>query len=297
MRAKSLLYGLTYLLGRAMADHGLSILCYHSIDDRRARISVPVAQFALHMQLLHNLGYRTLRLSEIVTYLRAGIPLPRRAVAITFDDGFESVYACAAPLMRAYGFVGTVFIIGGMVGKTIHWRDRDGWLPQLPLMRWQQIRELHALGFEIGAHSLSHQYLTQLAGAQLRAEVEGSKQLIEAQLSRAIDIFCYPFGAYNADVIDAVRQAGYQGACATIPGRLTPSADRFALPRLFVARNTSAAILKAYLNPGVAIGLRVVGAIRSRRASHQPWYVPDPRYTDSTGTVAVPDAIAEEHAL
>lgn len=296
MSAKALFYSLTYALGRLMADDGMSILCYHSIDDTGSRISLPVEDFSAHMRLLHDLGYRTMRLSEAVDRLSARKPFPKKTIAITFDDGFENVYEHAAPIMRAYGFVGTVFIIGGMVGKRIMWRDRDGWLPQLPLMDWRQIGELREMGFEIGAHSLSHRYLTQLPDNQLQNEVEGSRALLEDKLSSSVAVFSYPYGDYDDRVMKAVVDAGYRGACATIPTRLRVNDDLFALPRLFIARDTSSAVMRAYLTPGVAVSFRVLSMVREHTFSHKPWYVTDPLYTDSTGTVGAARSVSEEGA-
>lgn len=286
MSAKRAFYYLTYQLGRHLADGGLSILYYHSIDDSGSRISLAAATFREHMRLLHELGYRTLLVSEVAALLRAGQPLPDRAVAITFDDGFGNVYAKAAPAMRAYGFAGTVYVVGHMVGRTTRWRDRDGWLPQLPLMTWPQIDELRREGFEIGGHSLAHPYLTELAPERLRQEVAGSRHLLEDRLGCAIATFAYPYGDYDDRVAQEVARAGYTAACTTMPTRLRPGADTLALPRLFVARDTDALVLKASLTPGAALAFRALSAVRGRRAGGRPWYVPDPAYTDSTGTVA-----------
>jgi peptidoglycan/xylan/chitin deacetylase (PgdA/CDA1 family) len=197
------------------------------------------------------------------------------------------------PVMQRYGYTGTVFVIGEMVGKTTRWRDAEGWLPQLPLMDWRQIRELHRLGFEVGAHSLSHHYLTALDDQQLCDEVKGAKLFLEDELAAEVAIFAYPYGDYDERVIDELIRAGYRGACATIPTRLRMTDCLFVLPRLFIARDTSPAILRALLSPGAAVGFRVLSALRRRSRGGKPWYVPDSACTDSTGTVAPIPSIVE----
>jgi len=285
MLAKNIFYSLMYRVGQQMPDDGISILCYHSVDDSGSRISISPALFRSHMRLLGDLGYQTISISEIIDRLRAGRPFEKRRVAITFDDGFENLYSCAAPIMHEYGFTGTTFIISGMIGKRIRWMNQDGALPHLPLMHWRQIRDLHAGGFEVGAHSITHRYLTQLPHDQLSHEIRASRQIIEEALSAAVDIFSYPYGDYNAAVIAEVVRAGYKGGCATIPTRLRCSDSPFELPRLFVARDATPVVLRAALNPGAAVGFRVLSVMRQGRAAQQPWYVPDPRSTDSTGTL------------
>lgn len=286
MSAKRAFYYLTYQLGRCLMDGGMSILYYHSIDDSGSRISLAPEIFREHMRLLHELGYRSMLISEVAARLRAGHPFPEQVVSITFDDGFENVYSAAAPAMREYGFTGTVFVVGGMVGRRINWRDRDGRLPQLPLMGWRQVDELRRQGFEIGAHTLSHPYLTRIAPGELWREIAGSRELLEERLGCPIESFAYPYGDHDGRVAQVVARAGFRAACTTKPTRLLLGDDALAMPRLFVARDTDALVLRASLSPGAALAFQMLSAVRGRRAAGRPWYVPDPAYTDSSGTVA-----------
>jgi peptidoglycan/xylan/chitin deacetylase (PgdA/CDA1 family) len=288
MIAKTLFYALTYLFGRGVPDAGMSILCYHSVDDSGSRISLPPELFRAHMRLLRDLGYRGITLAEIVERLRRGTPFEPKRVAITFDDGFANLATHAAPIMREYGFTGTAFIVSGMVGKVTHWRNREGSLPQLPLLSWRQVRELRDNGFELGAHSVSHRYLTPLADVELHHEIHDSRRAIEDATSAPVEIFSYPYGDYDERVAGAVARAGYKGACATIPTRLRGGDSPFALPRIFIARDTTPLMLRALLTPGATASFRLLSLLRSRRGVPRPWYIPDPRHTDSTGTLPGP---------
>src|ERR1017187_8763640 len=81
-----------------------------------------------------------------------------RAVAITFDDGTETDLIVAAPLLKAAGFQATFYITVGFLGQR-------GYLSPA------QLRELAQLGFEIGCHSMTHPYLSDLDSRGLQREI------------------------------------------------------------------------------------------------------------------------------
>src|SRR5580765_285846 len=101
-----LLYGGLYYAGRRMSDGGITILSYHSIDVYDTDISVPPNLFEKHMKILAREGCHTLTMSQVAEHLREKRPFPRRAVAITFDDGFANLADSAAPVMAHYGLTG-----------------------------------------------------------------------------------------------------------------------------------------------------------------------------------------------
>ena len=74
------------------------------------------------------------------------------------------------------------------------------------------LRALSDQGFEIGAHSVSHKNLPSLAAEQLTHEVGVCKQTLEQIVGRSVDMFCYPNGRYNGEVIRHVQHAGCKGA-------------------------------------------------------------------------------------
>ena len=105
-------------------------------------------------------------------------------------------------------------------------------------MTGQEVRTLAACAlFEIGAHSKTHPMLATMSSSAQRDEIAGSKRCLESLLDRPIATFAYPFGGerdYTRETVDLVRQAGYRGACANVPGTIVPERDPYQLPRLFV---------------------------------------------------------------
>jgi peptidoglycan/xylan/chitin deacetylase (PgdA/CDA1 family) len=83
-------------------------------------------------------------------------------------------------------------------------------------LSWEQVREMSSGGIEFGSHTRSHPYLSSLRGDALHSEIDESKKAIEERLGKEVDCFCYPYGdagAYNQEVLEEVRKAGYKAAC------------------------------------------------------------------------------------
>jgi peptidoglycan-N-acetylglucosamine deacetylase len=76
-------------------------------------------------------------------------------------------------------------------------------------------RALVSEGFEIGAHTMTHPVLSDLHGQRLWVEVHECKQVLEQVLGQEVQMFCYPRGRYNREVLETVRKAGYRGARTT----------------------------------------------------------------------------------
>src|SRR5919109_1954588 len=122
------------------------ILLYHhigfSLKDENIYYVSP-ATFDEQMSLLYQWGYQTISLELLVRAIKEGALLPPKPVLLTFDDGSETTYTTALPIMQRYKFTGASYIVYNYVGITHH-------------MNIEQIRALYSAGWEIGSHALSH---------------------------------------------------------------------------------------------------------------------------------------------
>jgi peptidoglycan/xylan/chitin deacetylase (PgdA/CDA1 family) len=102
----------------------------------------------------------------------------------------------------------------------------------------QEIRELASGGLvEVGAHTMTHPVLSQIARDIQCTEIEQSKVSLERVLGRPVMNFAYPFGGvadYAPESVAAVRRAGFESACSNYPGLVEPKSDWFQLPRVLV---------------------------------------------------------------
>jgi peptidoglycan/xylan/chitin deacetylase (PgdA/CDA1 family) len=83
------------------------------------------------------------------------------------------------------------------------------------MMSWDQVKELHREGHEIGSHSLTHPLLPDLPDARVREEIEGSRRELSSIIGAEVRSFCYPNGSYDARALRAVANAGYECAVTT----------------------------------------------------------------------------------
>ena len=112
------------------------VLMYHRYgEDKYPSTNIRVEQFEVQLEHLLEGGYAVVPLTEVVNALTVGGNLPSRAVVITIDDAYRSVYDVAFPRFKAAGFPFTVFIATDPV---------DEGLPAY--MTWDQMREMAASG-------------------------------------------------------------------------------------------------------------------------------------------------------
>jgi peptidoglycan/xylan/chitin deacetylase (PgdA/CDA1 family) len=196
------------------------ILLYHHIGfslKEEAVYYVSPEAFDQQMNLLYQWGYKTISVELLARAINEGAELPPKPILVTFDDGSETIYTTAQPIMQRYGFTGVSYIVHNYVGLT-HYMNAD------------QIRALHAAGWEIGSHGLSHRDLTAHPERQENEIVE-SRRRLESLLGVAVLSFAYPFGAYDDDSLHYVHFAGYIAAMGLGNESLQGNKNRFYLYR------------------------------------------------------------------
>ncbi|MFH1006214.1 MAG: polysaccharide deacetylase family protein [Candidatus Latescibacterota bacterium] len=173
-----------------------------------------------------------------------------RTIALSFEDGYASVYEQAWPIMEQYGFRGTLFVVAGYVGKENGWGANFGGR-RFRHLDWPQLKALAAAGWEIGSHSWSHRDLTALTTEELTRELRESKRSLEDALGVSVDTLSYPFGRYDERVRDAAFAAGYRGGCVYFPLR----DDSFSLAQTAVYRMDTMLDFTAKVTGNVLSGL------------------------------------------
>jgi peptidoglycan/xylan/chitin deacetylase (PgdA/CDA1 family) len=203
------------------------ILIYHAVREYRPGDNFTARQYIItpetleqELQFLKDGHKTTVSFDQLADALEKGTPLPPDAVIISFDDGWESQYRTAFPLLKKYGFRATFFIFTNGIGAKY-------------FMTADQIRELADAGMEIGCHSRSHPYLSKITDtASLRREIFDSRVKLEQVLGSPVTSFAYPFGHYTPQIVEMVKQAGYRSARSTYRGIIHKRADLFWLTGL-----------------------------------------------------------------
>ncbi len=211
------------------------ILMYHGVADVAEdpnQLCVTPGRFAEQMTWLERRGLRGVGIGALADAVRAG--RHRGLVGITFDDGYVNVLEAALPELLRHGFTASMYIISDRLGGSNEWDEGPSW----PLMSADQVGELAAAGMEIGSHGATHVRLAGISTDKLEAEVTGSRARLGELMGTRIRGFAYPYGSMDAAARRAVRDAGYDYACAV----QTPMAELgfLALPRIYVGEHDDA---------------------------------------------------------
>jgi hypothetical protein len=139
----------------------------------------------------------------------------------------------AAAILAEHGLPATFFLPTALVG-TNHVFPWDRALPPLKNLSWSDVREMAAMGFEFGSHTVNHVDLGSVPLDVVRREVADSKRTLEDQLQRPIRWLAYPFGQrcnIRPAVVPLLQQAGYEACWAGHGGFIPAGCRDFILPR------------------------------------------------------------------
>lgn len=212
------------------------VLMYHVINPPPAGapfpgLYVPAKEFAEQMHALARAGFHAVTQDQLWRHWRQGAPLPVKPIVITFDNGYQSQYSNALPVLRRLRW------------KAVENIQLTGLPPSQGGLSQAQVKGLVSAGWELDTQGFSHADLITLDSAELHYQVALSRATIQRRYHVPVHWFCYPSGHYDATVIAAVKQAGYLGSTTVVPGWASPSEDPYSLPRLRVLGGTSGAAL------------------------------------------------------
>ena len=191
------------------------LLMYHSIaPEAPTGMNTPPDVFEAQVAWLKQQGYHFCTVTELLTN-----PLPK-CVAITFDDGFANNYHHAFPILQKYHAKATIYLAPEIA--------------DIDKLTSTQIQIMQASGLiEFGAHSVSHINLAQTPAEQAQLEIQQSKQQVEQLTGQPCQSFAYPFGRFNEQVVEWVKQAGFSSAVTTQKKIIaTPQQHALTIPRI-----------------------------------------------------------------
>jgi peptidoglycan/xylan/chitin deacetylase (PgdA/CDA1 family) len=245
--------------------HPVRVFTFHRVSSLcRDGMTVTPDVFRRQLRYLSR-THRVLPLGKCLEIARSGARLARPVAAITFDDGYRSVYTNALPLMRREGVVGACFVSTDFVSTAGRF-PHDATLPladMLEVMDWTELDALRAEGWEIGAHTATHARLSQCDSVTLRQELERPLAALRQRLGIEAPAFAYPFGGredITASAVEAARHAGYSTCMSDFGGENRLPIDPFQIRRIELGGD----------HPTLAWKTRVhgldVGAVRRQHA-------------------------------
>jgi peptidoglycan/xylan/chitin deacetylase (PgdA/CDA1 family) len=121
------------------------------------------------------------------------MPFEQPIVSITFDDGWESVYTQASPILQEKGFPTTQYLIGGVFDNPLY-------------MSVGQVRAMQKAGHEIASHSMTHPDLTLLTDTKLNWELTETRKVLQKQFNVTPKDFASPLGAVTEHSLRAIAR-------------------------------------------------------------------------------------------
>lgn len=216
------------LLAHVSVVQAAAVLQYHHISSTTPpSTSITPALFEQHLNYLAENNFHIVPLTELVTLLQQGKPLPDKTLSITFDDAYASVYSTAYPLLKQRGWPFTIFVNPQPIEQN------------KPLfVTWAQLREMAEQGATIANHSTEHNHLLRVRQgetrtqwrARIRKEILDAENKIAQMTGQSHQVLAYPYGEYDAPTRALVNELGYV-AFGQHSGPLRPDDDLQALPR------------------------------------------------------------------
>ncbi|MDR1640802.1 MAG: polysaccharide deacetylase family protein [Clostridiales bacterium] len=216
----------------------LPILCYHHVlpdaDNKNFRengIVMSQELFAKHMEYLYTNGYHSVTLEELKSFVFNKTPLPPKSVMITFDDGYESNYLFAYPILKQYGFTSLLFLITGAINVQDVPYNPD----ELDRLSWLQILAAQDV-FTYGSHTYNLHYHTDNTTAIMKASPTEALADFKKSLLRIQDrtIFSYPEGRHNEQIVSMLEHNGITMGFTVKEGYVTMNSNPMLLERITI---------------------------------------------------------------
>jgi len=200
---------------------------YHYVEyvankNDKIRISLNTPPHILEEQIktLISGGYNFMTNSELADVLDGKANLPSNPILLTFDDGYRDFYTDAYPILKKYNVKATEYVIAGFLDKPNH-------------LLTTQLQEIARDGLiEIAAHTVHHVWLKGQTLKTVSDEVFQSREILEQIIHKPVVSFAYPFGAFDDQAIQVVKDAGFSSATSTLPGIDQDNVNRMFMFRL-----------------------------------------------------------------
>ena len=212
-------------------DVGIPVLYYHSVlpDSEvttRNEVTISPETLKTQLQLVKDLGYTTLTMSELNDYIINNKEIPKKSILITFDDGYADNYVHAFPILKELDMKATIFVISSGIDGGYY-------------MSSDQLKDMVNYGIDIESHTVNHVHLDTLPYEEQLKELKDSKATIEKVTNKEVLSIAFPFGDYNENTLKAVTDAGYSIAFTTNRGLANRTDNKIALDRIYVSSEYS----------------------------------------------------------
>ncbi|MDR2649107.1 MAG: polysaccharide deacetylase family protein [Clostridiales bacterium] len=201
----------------------LPIIMYHQISENRGRLDTYIIspeEFEEDLKLFKDNGFTTITVSDLLRFVMKKKNLPEKPIMLTFDDGFESDYVYAFPLLKKY----EMKAIFSIIGRFTDMFSEEGVVKHINYshLSWDEIQEMYESGLaDFHNHTYDMHVMGKRRGALPRKyeSDEDYQKIISDDLGKlneeykehlgiSPEAFACPFGCYNDRLKEAVRKTG-----------------------------------------------------------------------------------------
>ncbi|WP_143871433.1 polysaccharide deacetylase family protein [Catenovulum sediminis] len=206
---------------------GLVILQYHHVADNTPAVtSIKPAEFQQHLQFLQENNFVIVNLADALEKIRQGQPLPAKAVALTFDDGYLNLEDYALPELAKRNWPATIFVNPGLLQQH-----------EQHYLSWSQLKAWQKKGMTIANHGWLHDYWVRPAGMDLadwkkriKQSILQTEKALKSELDHSSKLVAYPYGEYDTWLQQWLTQHNFI-AFGQQSGAIAQYSDFSALPR------------------------------------------------------------------
>jgi peptidoglycan/xylan/chitin deacetylase (PgdA/CDA1 family) len=215
----------------------VSVLGYHdfSSTERETAMRINTAKFRKQMEVIRSLNIPVIPMADFIAWKDEGKAIPEKAIVITLDDGWKSVYTDAYPILKEFGYPFTIYLYKNYV-------DGGG-----KALTTEMIKKMMANGATIGSHSTTHPFPQTVKAARKRGEVAydkfldvemaESKRFLEEKFGGSVKSFAYPGGYFTEEMLTKAEEVGYTHLFTVQPGKVKRSLPNNVLPRYVILGN------------------------------------------------------------
>ncbi|MFT6092588.1 MAG: peptidoglycan/xylan/chitin deacetylase (PgdA/CDA1 family) [Pseudohongiellaceae bacterium] len=213
------------------ATSGVALVYHHVAVDTPPSTTISPESFRVHLEYLRDNDFNVIELGEMVNALLSRQSIPEKSVAITFDDGYSSIYDTAFPMLIEFDFPFTLFVSTGPINRA-----------QSNYMSWENIKEMADAGVTIANHLVEHPYMLDKLKDEakadwlyrMRQEIRESQDAITLHTGQDNKLLAYPYGEYDNDIRGLSKELGFI-SFAQNSGAIGFDSDFLALPRFPLA--------------------------------------------------------------
>lgn len=236
-------------------DNLFPVLMYHHFvtSGEASGVVMTAEKFKKDMEYLEENGYVPLLPNDLIKIKNNKMDMPRKPVMITFDDGYESNYKIAYPILKETNMKATIFVIVNHMNRYVSW--------QVPKLTWDQMKEMYQSGivdiqshtfnlhngendgkyFNLAANGIQRKLIESRAQYEYRfaADVDQSISTIEERVGNKVTCIAYPYGAYEPWCTKVLEEKGIQFGFAVDNKMADLKGDQYCLYRYNIDMKTS----------------------------------------------------------